>query len=244
MNKEILETLGLNENELLVYKEILSIGSTSALVISKRTNINKSTVRYICQSLEKKWVIFSIKKDGTFIYSAESPKRFLSILEKDKKKLEEKEKKINSIIEYFESVKDKNNILPKVTFFEGKQGIQRLYQSILDMNTAIDSIEDNGEMYRFFPEFVDYFIAQRKKRKIHNRVICPSKNPINVNSKQEHREVKTIDETIFPFSWDIKICGNHVSIISFKDDNSVGISITDEDIANNFRQIFDYIWRK
>lgn len=244
MNKEILETLWLNENELIVYKEILSIGSTSALVISKRTNINKSTVRYICQSLEKKGVIFSIKKDSTFIYSAESPKRFLSILEKDKKKIEEKEKKMNTIIEYFETIKDKNNILPKVSFFEWKQWIKHLYQNILDLNKDIDSIEDNGEMYQFFPEFVDYFIAQRKKKKIHNRVICPSKNPININSKEEHREVKMIDENVFPFSWDIKICWNHVSIISFKDDNSVGISITDEDIANNFRQIFDYIWRK
>jgi len=107
---------------------------------------------------------------------------------------------MNAIIAYFESMKDKNSILPKVAFFEGKNGIEHLYQNILDMNMSIDSIEDNGEMYQFFPEFVDYFIAQRKKKKIHNRVICPSKNPININSKEEHREVKMIDDSIFPFS--------------------------------------------
>lgn len=244
MNKEILENLWLNENEVLVYKEILSIWSTTALVLAKRTNINKSSIRYICLWLEKKWLIFKIQKDNTFIYSAESPKKFLSILEKDRKKLEEKEKKLQKIVEYFESIKNKNSVLPKVTFFEWRQWIEHLYNEILNYNLPIDSFEDNWEMYNFFPEFVDYFIKERKKRKIFNRVICPSKNPININSKEDLRDVKMIDESKFPFSWDIKIVWDHVSIISFKKDNSVAISITDEDIANNFRVLFDYLWSK
>ena len=61
-------------------------------------------------------------------------------------------------------------------------------------------------MYKFFPEFVEYFISQRKKRKIHNKVICPDKNPINFESKEDLREVQTLNETDFPFSGDIKIC--------------------------------------
>lgn len=244
MNKEILENLWLNENEVKIYKEILSIWSTTALILSKRTHITKSSVRYICLWLEKKWLIFKIQKDNTFIYLAESPKKFLSLLEKDRKKLEEKEKKVEKIVEYFESIKNKNSILPKVTFFEWRQWIEHLYNEILNYQLPIDSIEDNGEMYHFFPEFVDFFITQRKKRKIYNRVICPSKNPINIQSKEDLREVKMIPETEFPFSGDIKICWDHVSIISFKKDNSVAISITDEDIAKNFKVLFEYLWNK
>jgi hypothetical protein len=55
-------------------------------------------------------------------------------------------------------------------------------------------------MYATIPDCVDNFISERKKRKIFNRVICPTKNSINKNSDEELRSVKTINEKDFPFS--------------------------------------------
>jgi hypothetical protein len=55
-------------------------------------------------------------------------------------------------------------------------------------------------MFKAIPDFVDYFIGERKKKKIYNRVICPSNNPINKESKEELRSVKMIDEKLFPFT--------------------------------------------
>jgi hypothetical protein len=98
-------------------------------------------------------------------------------------------------------------------------------------------------MFKAIPDFVDYFITERKKKKIYNRVICPSNNTINEESKEELRSVKMIEEKLFPFTCDIKICANHVSIMSFKENNSVAISITDKEIANNFRVLFEYMWK-
>jgi hypothetical protein len=31
--------------------------------------------------------------------------------------------------------------------------------------------------------------------------------------------------------------------MSFKENNSVAISITDKEIANNFRSLFEYMWK-
>lgn len=241
MINQALKSLGLNDNEIIIYSELLTIWSSIASTIASRTKINKSTVRYICQGLEKKGLIFAIKKDETFVYTAESPRRLNSLLEEDKRKLREKEKYINESIEYFERVKNEKTILPKVSFFQWKEWLIKLYEKILDFRQPIDSFEDNWEMYDFFPDFVDYFIAERIKRKIYNRVICPSKNPINQESKEALRSVKNINEKLFPFTWDIKICANHVSIMSFKENNSVAISITDAEIANNFRILFEYL---
>ncbi|MDP2090364.1 MAG: helix-turn-helix domain-containing protein [Candidatus Gracilibacteria bacterium] len=242
MIEKALKAIGLNEGEITVYSELLTIGSSAASTIAARTKINKSTVRYICQGLVKKGLIFSIKKDTTFIYSPESPNRLYTLLKEDKRKLKEKEDNIEKTISYFENIKNKRTSLPEVTFYQGKEGLEKLYAKILEINKPIDSIEDNGEMVSAIPECVDFFISERKRKKIYNRVICPSKNTINVESIEDLRTVKTIDEKFFPFSGDIKICGDKVNIMSFIENNSVAISITDENIANNFRLIFNYMW--
>lgn len=244
MNKDILELLWLNNNEIEVLSALLTLWSSVASTLAARTKINKSTVRYTCQSLEKKWLIFSIEKNSTYIYTAESPRRLNLLLEEDKKKLKEKEKIIEKSIEYFESLRNKKTVLPKVSFFNWKEWLEKLYAQILDFECPIDSIEDSWEMLNAIPDFVAYFISERKKRKIFNRVICPSNNPINEESSEFLRSVKKIDKKDFPFSWDIKICWNHVSIMSFKENNHVAISITDEDIADNFRKLFNFLRKK
>lgn len=241
---ETLKSLWLNDNEIIIYSELLSIWSSVSSTLSARTKINKSTVRYICQGLEKKWLILSIKKDNSFVYSAESPRRLLSLLEEDKRKLKIKEENIEKSIEYFNNLKHHKTNLPKVSFYEWKDWVIELYEKILDRKEPIYSFEDNWEMFKSMPKFVEYFINERKKRKIYNKVICPSNNPVNEESKENLRSVEMIDEKLFPFTWDIKICGNHISIMSFKENNSVGISIEDENIANNFKILFDYIWEK
>lgn len=244
MIEQALKAIGLNESEITVYSELLTIWSSAASTIAARTKINKSTVRYICIWLEKKWLIFSIKKDTTFIYSPESPNRLYTLLKEDKRKLKIKEDNIDKTIKYFENLKNKKTSLPEVTFYQWKDWLEKLYTKILEINKPIDSIEDNWEMLSVIPEFVDFFVSERKRKKIYNRVICPSKNAVNIDSPEELRSVKTIDDKLFPFTWDIKICWDQVNIMSFIENNSVAISITDENIANNFRLIFNYMWWK
>lgn len=245
MPKEILSSLWLNEKEVLVYSELLMIWTSIASTLSSRTKINKSSVRYTCQSLEKKGLIFSIEKDNTFYYSAESPKRLLLEIENEKRKIVEKEKNISKAITHFESLKNKRIDIPKVTFYVWKDWMKHLYNNILDLRQPIDSFNVMSDMKDFFPEFVEQFIDERIKRKIYNRAICPFTEYVEKESKSMLRSIKMIDKKEFPFTWDIKICWNHVSIISsFKNEKPVAISITDKDIANNFKILFEYMWKK
>lgn len=243
MNNEILKNLWLNQNEIIIYKEILSIWNTWVSEIFQKTHINKSTIRYTAEQLAKKWYISIIKKNNNYLYTAENPRKFLKNIEEQKNKIDEKEKNLKIIVSYFEEIQNTHKTLPKVMFYEWKNWLKELYEKILNFDEDIYSIEDSWEMEQYFPEFVDYFIKERKKRKIKNFVICPDSNIININSKEELREVKKIDKNIFKFTDDIKITNNHISIISFKKWESIWISITDEDIAKNFKNLFDYIWK-
>ena len=243
MIESILKELGLNDKEIVLYLELLSLGTCPASTLAKRTGITKSTVRYACQQLEKKKLILSIEKDNTFMYSAESPEKLMFLLEEEKRKIEKKEQKLSMVMGELNSRINRDTVLPKVQFFEGKDGVEKLYQSILDLGAPIDSFEDSGEMNDLIPEFVQYFVSERKKRKIFNRVICPSENTINIDTPEEFRSTKFLFKKDFPFTCDVKICGDTVNIASFKKSMPVAVTITDEEVAKNFRVLFEYMWK-
>lgn len=243
MIKNTLRELGLTDNEVTIYMTLLPLGTVAASVLGQRTDIVRSTARYVCQQLVKKGLFFESKKGNTALYTPESPDKILYLLEQQKKDLQTKEEQANRIIGELKSMMNRNIILPKVKFYEGKKGIMDLYEEMLALREPIDSFEDKGEMMTLFPDFANHFVESRKKYKIRNRVICPSTNKINLSTPKDLREVRTIPESEYPFSCDIKICENQVSIVSFQENALVGIAIKHKDIAENFRLLFNYFWK-
>lgn len=244
MIQSTLADLGLNDKEIAIYLELLATGTCPASTLGKRTGISKSMVRYTCQQLEKRGLVLAIEKDGTFMYTAEPPEQLLGMLGVQKRQLEKKEHELKKILPQLTAHMNTEGELPKVQFFEGVEGIKKLYNGILAYRAPIDSFEESGEMEKLLPEYVHEFIGERKKHSIFNRVICPAENTLNTNSKDELRHTKFVDIKEFPFTCDIKICDNSVNILSFQEKTPVGISIVDADIAKNFRVLFEFMWNK
>jgi len=224
-----------------VYLSLLPIGSAPASILGKRTKLPRSTARYICQQLVKKNLFFETQKGNTFIYVVESPEKLLFLIKKEEEELQRKKEKVAKTVEELKLMINPNTILPKVRFFEGKEEMISLYEEILKFKETIYSFEDKGEMLEFIPEYVPLFIKRRIKYKIKNKIICPSATPLKSN-KAELRQIKTIDKKLFPFSCDIKICNNLVSIFSFQQHTAVGIAIEHQDIVSNFKILFNYVW--
>ena len=244
MIRETLKKLWITDDEINVYSELLYHWDSTATFLSEQLNMEKKDVSYTCELLIKNKLITSKKMGDRIVYMPESPSAILDILEKKKRQWEEDELYIKKSISFFNRIRKERLALPKVTFYEWIDGIKELYNQILDLWMPIEAFEDNGNMSQCLWWFVDYFVEERKNRGIYSSVICSNKNAVNTNSWEELRWVKQIDNEKFPFSCDIKICGEFVNIISFKWDNSVAISIKDSDIAKNFRILFKYMWEE
>jgi HTH-type transcriptional regulator, sugar sensing transcriptional regulator len=238
-----LAELGLGDKEIAIYTMLLKVGTSPTSSLAQRTRIVRSTTQYTCQQLVKKGIANVSRKDGVFLFTAEPPERLLSLLEKRRDALRKQEAKVQKIIGPLKQMMNVNAVLPKVHFYDGKDGMIQLYESILDIRQRIDSFEDKGEMVAFIPEYTFDFIRKRVKRGIVNRIICPEENTVDVASPKELREVRTLPAREFPFSGDIKICGDLVSIFSFQEHASVGIAIHHKEIADNFRVLFEAYWR-
>lgn len=242
--RPILRSLGLNEKEIILYLMLLQLGTAPASLLGDKTGISRSTAQYTCQQLTKKGLISMATKANTFLYTAEPPEKLLYLLHTEQEELERKETRVNRIIGTLKAMINPDISLPKVQFYEGKKGIIQLYEKILELQSPIDSFEDKGEMTHYISEYVPQFIKKRKKLKILNRVICPDKNEINIDDQKELREVRVLPTEKYPFSCDIKICKDQVSIFSFENTTAVGIAIHHKEIAKNFRLLFQALWEQ
>jgi len=244
MVEQALRDLGLNPNEVKVYLSLLPLEKAPASTLGYRTKLERTTARYTCQQLVKKGVVGEFKQGKTSFYQAESPEKLLFLVEEAKEVLKEREAQIQRIMGQLKGMANPKTVLPKVRFYEGKEGVIKLYDQILEIGKDLDSFEDGQDMAAFIPEYIPRFIQERKKRGIHNRVICPADTKTNKESKKELRKTRTVPHKELPFSCDVKICGDQISLFSFQKGSEAGIAIRHQDLAENFRRLFEYNWKK
>ena len=243
-----LQEIGLKEKEALVYIELLKLGTQPASVVARRIGIPKSTGNFNLEMLVKKGFATKAKKGTAFLYTAEDPNVIIEMLNYEKRKnakeIDNRITSLNSVVTELKSIQFGNVQKPEITFYEGEEGLVKLYESILSVNKPIDSFEDKGDMVELIPDYVEEYIKKRIKKKLFNRVISPSDNPNNTSVKSGFREGRFIDKAKYPFTGDIKITGDCVGICSFQKGNVVGIMVKHKDIANNFRIIFEELWKR
>ena len=242
-NLEILAKLGLNKNEAQIYELLLTEGSLGVKPILFRTKLKRGNAYYHLDSLKAKGLVETQTERGRTMFIAKHPERLELLLAQQKTALAAAEEELNKTLPSLKGIFQLATTKPGVKFFEGREGIIKIYETLLEQNQQIDSFEDKGEMVGFFADYVKAFIAKRINKKIFNRVIAPSSSPINVTSPKEYRETRLLPVAQFPFRMDIKIVGHLVSLISFQKDNPVGILIENKEIAENFKILFELVWK-
>ncbi|MBD3360629.1 hypothetical protein GF366_02380 [Candidatus Peregrinibacteria bacterium] len=79
--QKILTEIGLSEKETQVYLALLQLEHTTVQWIAKKTNLNRTTIYDILESLQKKGLVRFYVKDKTRYYIAAEPERLTEILE-------------------------------------------------------------------------------------------------------------------------------------------------------------------
>lgn len=234
--------LGLGETEIAIYLALLRVGPSPASSLARRTQITRSTAQYACQQLVKKGMASMALRHNVYLYATEPPEHLPQLLEQRRDALQEQERRVQQIVVPLRQMINVQAPLPRVQFYEGEAGMIRLYDSILDMRSPIDSFEESGKVLQMFPAYSHEFMRKRIARKIFNRCIAPSGSPYNDTNPKRYIEVRHVDPRRFPFTWHVKLCGDVVGIFSFEEGAAVGVGIRHADIARNFRLLFEFMW--
>lgn len=242
----ILNAFKLNLKEQAVFQKILELGTQPASQIARLLEVPRNTARGILDKLVKKGLLAKSQKGNTQYYTAESPKNIVRFLEIKKKKEDDTlQNQIELIKKYGEELQPGRFAggRPKITFYDGIEGVKRVYEDTLTSSETIRAYASLDEMFEVMGDYFPDYFKRRSKKKVGVRLIlpdCPKARERTAHNKEELRESRLIPRDKYNFSPEINIYDRKVIIISWKE--KLGVMIESDEISEVMKTIFELAW--
>jgi len=243
MLEKYLEDLGLSDKEAKVYTALLQVDGDSVLDLSKRTNINRTTIYPVLDSLATKGLISEVKKNRKVSYQAEPPERLETFIERQKIVLDERSRRLQDIIPQLKSIQREQGERPVVKYFEGASGVMSSVEeffSYYEENKGTNYIVYSRDLIdSTFGVQREEFSRRRKNKGIKVKSIYTRVDG-DVEGDNQSKRIR-IDEKKYPIMCDIGIYNENVRI-SILGSQVSAIMIKSKDLAITLRSLIDLIY--
>ena len=206
----ILESIGLNKNEILLYLELVNHPSSSALDLSKRTGIHRSNTYDSLRRLMEKGFVNEIIKDNKKTFSAIEP-------EKIKDYLQQKQQEFDLILPQLRNIPSAEEGKDAFSISQGDFAVRESLLDMLKLNSPIlvfgappQAIETLGE------GFLKEFHKERIKNKIEMKHIYSQSAIERINSlnKMKFTEAKYLPKK-YDSTVSTNVCGDQIVFFVF-----------------------------
>jgi len=235
----VLQGLGLSINESKVYLASLSLGPSTVIKIADSAEIKRTTVYTILEKLQSRGFISIQIKGLKKLYSAEDPERLERMIDIRKEEF----KKILPELKAVQNLTIEGSF---IKYYDGIEGVKRVYDSILDDLKPGDEYLIISDMEAFLAmdrEYFSKFIERRAKLNLNVRTLLQRsaagehyKNiERNTNQSIEFLPTNTkltINLVITPYKVIITQITNPIMCIVIENKN----------IVNIHREQFNIIW--
>jgi len=246
MLKKVFLQLGFSEKELLVYEALLAIGLASAAQTARELELPRQTVYTILEHLVKEGAVEQSDKRGVKQFFAD-PDKLLLLVERRKKELEQNQRDLERELPKLFLTGRKKFSFPKITYYEGEQGVKRLFATILEQYRKGEKSIFRGyginTIQEFLHGYIPDFIKERHTLGIETHLFIgrgPDDFGITNKSNAYGRIVKRLN--INPQSAGLYVVGKRLYIFSYHD--LVGVMIENDAMATLIRNTFDDHWER
>lgn len=246
--EQILIELGLQDKEPEVYLVLLKTpGAQPASIIATRANLNRTTVYKALIKLSKMGLVTKTQHQGITCFFAENPDEHLENLLKNKRKhLDMVNENLLGILPKIQGMQRQELHKPRMKYYEGVEGIMRVYQDTLIEGRPIYAFENVDHMADGIKKFIfNEYIPKRVAENIFAYVIVPE-SKVNADfkklDKKSLRETRIIKKIAFPMKIEINIYGEKTAFFSYKEEEMFGVILDSQDIAKSMKAIFNLCW--
>ncbi len=244
MYEKELQEFGLTEGEAKVYVCLLKLGLSTVGPVVKNSKVAYSNIYEILERLIQKGLVSYIIKEKTRHYKALQPSRLKEYLETKKEEIIKKESKLNEILPKLQELIKKYEE-KSAEIYIGTKGLRTAYENLLENAQKGEIVtyfySYNSEAYKQENNFYYQLFPKLKETKTLWKGIA------NIEFKKQFKKEKSpkflqIKFVNFPVPSDIDIFKDKILITSWKN-TPMGILITSKEIANNFKEYFNEIWK-
>ena len=234
--EEALKELNLNNREIKVYLSLLMLGQSTVNSVAKKSNLNRVSTYDILKALLERGFVSYVIISGVKHFEAVEPSKFLDLLK-------EKQEKIEAVLPELESIKVSLTKKPQIEVYEEIGGLKSVFNDVLKENKETVFIGDS-KMLDVLQFYFPHFVKQKRKQGIFSKVItydCKAMRKYKKESPEKFIHMKFIKQEI---EMTKIFYGDKVAFLTFKEKNSIAILISNKNIANTERKLFDIIWKQ
>ncbi len=248
-NDNILRQAGLTEDQAQIYEALLDRGVQRASTLSKWTGIKRGLTYKTLEQLELMGLIKKTENKGSVAtFSAQHPSNLMQNIERKEREIALSKEMViyslGSLVSKYNLLEDK----PNIQFFEGIEGLNKLYTDIIAIKKNILLIQSPDD--RNHPE-IEKLIQLQIKRQVDTNIQTRAITPLVEDTKifvEKYDEKNLVTRRIvkpgnFSPPAQIIVFGNKVGITSFEE-NMITTIIESESFSKTFESIFNLIWEK
>jgi len=234
----MLEKFGLTDTEEKVYLVLLSVGSSSASEIIKKTLLHRTTVYDVLERLIGKGFASYVIQNKMKYYSATSPSRFLDIALEEKQKAEEKQKLAEEVFKKIKLIKKETQIRSVAQIFIGVKGQKTVMNDIIEEGKDFIEFGAEGKFSEDLPVYTEQWANGRIKKNIKAKIILTKgsqapiwkMNQIKFISKKYQSPASTF------------VYGNKTAIFIHENPMTI-ILIDSKKLTKSYRNYFNLLWK-
>ncbi len=237
-------SIGLSNKEARIYLACLELGPTNIQNIANKTNIKRSTVYETLENLKEKSLMHVTTKGKRKQYLASEPENLLQTIK-------EKERALKEILPQLKSINNIGFAKPKITFYEGKEGLRDIYMEALKSSTNnADWISPMKSVLETVGiEWMEHYVELKVKKNYWIRSIHVSDLLID---SYKYQDPATFEKTLRDVRFSPKnmqipnaigIYDNKVAVLSSRKEG-FGFIIESEDYAQSMRELYSLLWDK
>jgi sugar-specific transcriptional regulator TrmB len=239
MIEQFLENIGLSQKEAVVYMALLAVESSSVMELAKKTEIKRTSIYPIIESLEKKGLVSEVEVGKKNEYRAEAPERLETYIKNEQIKLDEQAKLLTEIVPRLKSVSRDQGERPIIKYYDGREGI------IDSISTYLGDSTEGGDLFMVYPKDIldETFTEAELKRARTSRLSKHIKTHSlysyskgDLPSEEISERVRLTDTEEFPILCDIAVYEDRVRIHTLGKKLSA-IHIKNHDLAETLKTL-------
>lgn len=239
-----LSAAGLNTNEALAYKTLMSKKEWKASELANvlgesRTNMYKILDKLVLLKLADK-----DNKNKTLKYRANNPSRLIELARIKKQELEAAENELTTFTQNLSEQYIRVNEMPGIRYYQGKDEIETIYKNMSLSKTEISFIHSSASVDFFSFDILHNLRMMAVKNKIPRRAITSDgpRSPKDYKEKDPLVYLKRtwLAQNEYTAPVEIGVYENIIYIISFGEE-AIGLTIESPQISKAFNQILDLL---
>lgn len=240
----LLQEVGLNEAEALIYNLLLTKGTSHARDLVDESKLGRGNVYNVLNSLVIKDLVLAIEGKQT-TYQALDPSKLEKLVEAKLRSAERLRAEYKEALPHLASAFNLSTGKPTIQVFEGLEGMERALEDSLQAKSDILTIINLQALTPEFAKANEKYVKRRLAKGVQKRILLKDtpQNRLAVKAMdQTHTHYRFLSQLDEQFISACEIYDNTVSFLTLAPGKHIAVTIQDKQIATLQKALFEALW--